>query len=1826
MEQTTRNQLQRATQDARRLLESEFAAQLEGTFDILPDGTILPHPGAHLNDQQQLVRHKIVEAIEHIRLKNFGKTTAQAVDDYLREAAFTFLNRFAALKMMEARGLVQQCVTKGEQSSGFKEFTGLAPGLSSLPDKGYQLYLECLFDELGTEIYVLFDRRDSASLLWPRRQALLDLLDILNREALQGIWSEDETIGWVYQYFNSQEERKKMRDESAAPRNSRELAVRNQFFTPRYVVEFLTDNTLGRIWYEMTQGQTALKERCQYLVRGPNEVFLSEADSEEVKAAQQWLQSGEGERPELWPLAHTVNGYIRAGEAGEESNRWVEERLPRLNADSIAEFTTQELLDLLFLFCRKERFCEGTLDSLSTEIDLIRIAIDERIAKAKCSDLAQEELLKQPVFIPHRQVKDPRDIKLLDPACGSMHFGLYAFDLFEVIYDEYFSSRMPTSSRHEEVATAATPVPTDFPRLIIECNIHGIDIDPRAVQIAGLSLWLRAQKSWQTQDIKPDARPPIQRSNIVCAEPMPGEANMLVQFATALQPKVLGQLVKIIFEKMKLAGEAGSLLKIEDEIADAIQVAHQDYKKFILEQQQAKGYLPGMAPKREATLFDFADLPNAEDFWNRAEDLLVAALKAFAEEAENGGGFQRRLFAEDAARGFAFIDVCRKRYDVALMNPPFGEASKVSKPYIEKEYEHSASDILHAFVERGLGWLNLNGREGVISARTGFFLGNSKDWRKNVVFQNRLACFADLGLGVLDDALVEVAAYAIERGKPCGGRVYTNRQLDTREKEQGLLRAIRATVNSTVGGLGLFDQALLDVIPDHNFAYWSPAQLLKRYAEAGQFGEAVGRVRQGVATADDFRFARLGWEVASDSISFGRRWQRFSKGGEYSPPYDDIHLLVDWAVEGAQLKAFAGCFIRNESFYFQPGATYTVRTASAFAGKVLPAGCVFSHNAQSWFGESNDWTLLSVGYLSCRVPQTFLELAVGSGDIATAGSAARRYTTAVVESVPAGLLAALNTSTNLDAVRSLYRFRLSELMSDESSCHFSKFRLASGQPSLRAAAEATGRAFVSAAVRALEQSSRFDENVTKAFALSADEAEFVNQEVGLHPSSYAGSATAVEVARLFHLAEGELMTEAVSQHGSKRWFTKKSYFVDRRLEIICHLLSISPSTFESLLSEQPITVSLDEFARSITSEALGVAFGRWDVRYATGEQAAPELPDPFAWLPICPPGQLQNAEGLPARPEDVSAAYPVRIPWDGILVDDPNHPLDIECRVREVVEIIWKDKAEAIEHEACEILGVRSLRDYFRKPAGFFADHLNRYSKSRRQAPIYWPLSSSNGGYAIWCNYHRFRRDTLSLALGDFAKPKLRHEQKQLDDLSAEAGPQPTRSQREQIEAQESLVSELSAFVEELARAAPLWNPDLNDGVIINYAPLWRMIGHTPWRKSVKECWDMLCAGDYDWAHLAMHLWPERCVPKCADDRSLAIAHDLDNLLWVEDYGKWRKILKPVDEILDQKQRRQRPVYDRLRDALQQLVDAPHVPTSAEILWQRLESGQLDETSLALMLWPRRVVERCINDRALAKTLGVPIPARLTEKSTEQLIIRYECSGLPQSVPVVCAVFQRATLWANVWHELEQGAYDQQTVALWLWPDRVIEKCLADRELCAQHELTSFFWYDDPVTGWRRRVAPAQEVTAEVTRRHNPTVKAALDSLLTAPPLTGAGGGRRGSRTTTTQRATRATASEAAHDDAPPRRGRPRTLAPTTDIETLDMVKNVIADIPTGASKSDVLTATGLSEARWTAAINTLLQQGSVTKSGERRGSRYHVIQGVSVKDSSTADESEGQE
>src|SRR5207249_4845228 len=155
---------------------------------------------------------------------------------------------------------------------------------------------------------------------------------------------------------------------------------------------------------------------------------------------------------------------------------------------------------------------------------------------------------------------------------GSGHFLLYCFDLLATIYEEAYEDPALAPALKKDYPTLMD-LQQAIPALILAHNLHGIDIDLRATQIAALALWLRAQRAYQQMGFKRDERPRISRSNIVGAEPMPGEKDLLAEFTRNLRPMVLGDLVRTIFEKMQLASEAGSLLKIEEEIKGAVQEA-----------------------------------------------------------------------------------------------------------------------------------------------------------------------------------------------------------------------------------------------------------------------------------------------------------------------------------------------------------------------------------------------------------------------------------------------------------------------------------------------------------------------------------------------------------------------------------------------------------------------------------------------------------------------------------------------------------------------------------------------------------------------------------------------------------------------------------------------------------------------------------------------------------------------------------------------------------------------------------------------------------------------------------------------------------------------------------------------------------------------------------------------------------------------------------------------------------------------------------------------------------------------------------------------------
>ena len=903
-DQATRNRLQKFVGDARKVLSEEFTQQLQNTYGLDPVTGGIAELSAlpALSPSEQQTATLLRDTLEHYLAASHKadphkekKLVIAALDRIVREQSFTVLNRLAALRMAEARQFVMESISQGYQSKGFQLYQRIAGSSLGETGQSYQAYLFSVFDELSLDLAVLFDRYSSQGRLFPRETVLLELLDLINHAEIEILWSEDETVGWIYQYFNSKEERKKMRDESQAPRNSRELAVRNQFFTPRYVVEFLTDNTLGRIWYEMTQGKTTLVDSCQYLVRRPNEIFLK---------------------------------------AGEQT--------PNQDEQDTAE-------------------------------------------------LSQADLLQQTVYIQHRPIKDPRDIKMLDPACGSMHFGLYAFDLFEQIYTEswdieadkgtaiFFNEEgvLPKNGLHEAYSSKEVFL-ADVPRLIIEHNIHGVDIDPRAAQIAGLSLWLRAQKSWSENAINPNQRPQIQRSNIVCAEPMPGETQLLKEFTSQIQPRVLGQLVEEIFDKMQLAGEAGTLLKIEEEIQAAIEDAKSQKDEKVLEVQ---GNLFGdneWEMREGKRYYNFGNV--SEDFWGQAEELILSQLEKYAEAASDEVVGKKRLFAADTARGFAFIDLCRKKFDVVLMNPPFGGSVQSTKQYFKDEYPGWADNLYAAFLYRAKS-IGPHGYTGAITSRTFITYRDFEKFRKDFfVLSNHIVAVADFGWGVLDDAQVETAAMIINNQSSSDnviGPIFRLIDEGQSEKESRLKDCI--LLGSDESSVFHVDKGLLSGVPGTPFCYWSGSEFLRliNTTPAGYpeyFYAGLG------ASPHSF-FFRLKWEVPKTG-----RFVPITRGGSYSPYYRNNYLMIDWFDDGSIVKAYI-CFkypylngnygwkIQDEGKYFARGITWGKRN-ERFNCQLMPEGHIFTDEGQGLIPEDDDH-FFWLGYLNSSFVGYFLTLTSG---------------------------------------------------------------------------------------------------------------------------------------------------------------------------------------------------------------------------------------------------------------------------------------------------------------------------------------------------------------------------------------------------------------------------------------------------------------------------------------------------------------------------------------------------------------------------------------------------------------------------------------------------------------------------------------------------------------------------------------------------------------------------------------------------------------------------------------------------------------------------------
>jgi hypothetical protein len=490
-----------------------------------------------------------------------------------------------------------------------------------------------------------------------------------------------------------------------------------------------------------------------------------------------------------------------------------------------------------------------------------------------------------------RPEKEIKSIKFLDPACGSGHFFLYAFDLFYQMYKE------------EGVVPEE-----DIPNYILKYNLHGIDIDLRSVQISALSLWMKAKS--KNRDIK------IEQMNLVAANAIMLDDDILDEFLDEFGGDVLAkELVTTIWNGLQNVRELGSLLKIEEQIDEVI--------------ERVKGQT------RVGELWD------KEQFtWERWKQRIMDKLKSYYEKAAETVDINKQMFANETIKGLSFIDLISQKYDVVATNPPYIDKRDYSlqiKDYLKTYYPNSERNTFSAFIEVSCNLVSENGKIGMITPQSFMFIKKFSKLRKTLLEYFFLEKFVQLGYGALDDAYVDTVIFVLQEGFDKSNKSIFYRLIDDEDKEEALNKIITDVVsNLTHKKVELFQEEL-KIIRDYPFVYWPSSRIrniFKNEPPLDKFAE----IKQGLATGDNDKFLRFFWEVKS----FGgqNKWKGYAKGGAYDRWATTHDLVINWtqkAREEYKKTQFAQVFVsrRATEYLNRESITYTLTSRKGFSTRLL---------------------------------------------------------------------------------------------------------------------------------------------------------------------------------------------------------------------------------------------------------------------------------------------------------------------------------------------------------------------------------------------------------------------------------------------------------------------------------------------------------------------------------------------------------------------------------------------------------------------------------------------------------------------------------------------------------------------------------------------------------------------------------------------------------------------------------------------------------------------------------------------------------------------------
>lgn len=727
------------------------------------------------------------------REKLLRRIERRGFDQAMEEVAYTWFNRFAALRFMELHGYLDHgWRVLSSRDGGLPEILRYAsdvslPGLNrqtaremqlagTQDNELYKLLLVAQCNDLSRSMPFLFEHiDDETELLLPENLLRTDsIVAKLVESVPEEDWGQIEAVGWLYQFYISE---KKDQVIGKVVKNE-DIPAATQLFTPNWIVKYLAQNTLGRLW-AAANPSSPLPSDWAFLIEPPQQ-------SEDVQAS--------------------VDALVAARVAEDGG---------RLN---------------------------------------------------------------------------PETIKFIDPACGSGHILVEAYDLFKSIYLERGYR------------------PRDIPRLILEKNLHGIDIDDRAAQLAGFALLMKAR----ADDRRLLDNPP-QLNVLALQESGALEVN---ESANHLSPFGISKSdIRKLATLFLGAKTYGSLLQIPDEL-----------------------------------------------------HARLGAIATGVAQAMDSGDLYAKAYAEDLLPLVRQAILLGAHFDAVVANPPYMGSRYYSAPlkkFAEAHYGEAKGDLYTCFMMRNAAFARPGAAVGMITIPNWMFLSTFESFRSWLFEKVSIETFSHNGRGVFGSDFGSCAFTF--RCQPLADYQGLYKRLFTRHSNVASNEELEAAFGSAAAFKA--SSAEFKKVPGSPVAYWISNKTRDVFAMGRPLGE-VFNARQGLATANNGLYLRYWFEVNRARIGFGcesreeartsgKKWFPYNKGGGFRKWYGNHEYVVDWEADGAALRTSThGAVIRNPDYYFREAVSWSDVTIAENAFRYVPAGFINDSTAHSVFGADDKRNML----------------------------------------------------------------------------------------------------------------------------------------------------------------------------------------------------------------------------------------------------------------------------------------------------------------------------------------------------------------------------------------------------------------------------------------------------------------------------------------------------------------------------------------------------------------------------------------------------------------------------------------------------------------------------------------------------------------------------------------------------------------------------------------------------------------------------------------------------------------------------------------------------